>query len=165
MIHLVFSDVARELFVSETGVDPKLAALIAGVEDLKAQIDTHEQDDFSAVIASGSYQWQAMVICPASMSTISRIASGTADNLITRAADVTLKEQRKLILVPRETPLSAIHLENLLKLARLGATIIPPMLGFYFHPESLEDQINFIVGKVLDHLGLEHALHATWGEQ
>jgi len=164
-VHLVFSDVARELFAEETGVAPQIAALIAGVGDLRAHVEMHANDDFSAPIASGAYRWQAMVVCPASMNTLSRIASGAADNLITRAADVTLKERRQLILVPRETPLSAVHLENMLKLARLGAALIPPMLGFYFHPESLEDEINFVVGKVLDHLGVEHMLHPRGGER
>lgn len=163
-LHVIFSDNARPLFAAETGVRPELAPLIAGVKELKAQVEVHPPGDFSAPISSGSCRWERMVICPASMSTVSRVASGTADNLITRCADVALKERRKLILVPRETPLSAVHLENMLKLARLGAVIIPPMLGFYFHPESLEEQIDFIVGKVLDHLDVEHALHPRWGQ-
>ena len=113
--------------------------------------------------ASGTYLTQAMVVAPCSMGTLAKIAQGTADNLVCRAADVTLKEHRPLILLPRETPLNAIHLENMLKLSRLGVRLIPPMLSFY-SPEfmSLDGQMDYTLGKVLDHLGLEHTLYTRW---
>ena len=115
-------------------------------------------DDIAASISSGSYRTSAMVIIPASMGTIGAIASGTSDNLITRAADVCLKERRKLILVPREMPLSSIHLENLLKLSKAGAIIAPACPGFYHNPKELSDAIDFVVGKVLDLVGIAHSL-------
>ena len=105
-----------------------------------------------------------MAIVPCSMGTLSAIAHGASDNLLARAADVTLKEGRPLLLVPRETPLSAIHLENMLKLARLGVRIVPAMPAFYHGPQSLDDAVNFIVGKVMDGMGIPHRLFRRWGE-
>jgi len=105
-----------------------------------------------------------MVICPCTMGTVGAIASGLADNLIARAADVMLKERRPLVLVPRETPLSAIHLENLLKLARAGAVILPPSPGFYGHPQTIDDLVDFVVARALDQLGVAHTLGPRWGE-
>jgi 4-hydroxy-3-polyprenylbenzoate decarboxylase len=115
--------------------------------------------------ASGTHLTRGMVIIPCSMGTLARIANGLSDNLLARSADVTLKENRKLILVPRETPLNAIHLENMLKLSRLGVSIIPPMLAFYLKAfDSMDGQINYTLGKVLDHLGLFHQRHPRWRE-
>jgi 4-hydroxy-3-polyprenylbenzoate decarboxylase len=105
-----------------------------------------------------------MAICPCTMGTAGAIAAGLADNLIERAADVMLKERRPLILVPRETPLSAIHLENLLTLARAGAVILPPSPGFYGHPQEIGDLVDFVVARVLDQLGVAHTLGPRWGE-
>jgi 4-hydroxy-3-polyprenylbenzoate decarboxylase len=104
-----------------------------------------------------------MVICPCSMGTVGRIAAGLSGTLIERAADVMLKEDRPLLLVPREMPLSALHLENLLKLARLGVRIVPPMPAFYHQPQTMADLVDFVVGKLLDQLGLEHDLFKRWG--
>jgi 4-hydroxy-3-polyprenylbenzoate decarboxylase len=123
------------------------------------------EQDFLAPLASGSSAADAMVICPCSMGTLGRIAAGLSGNLIERGADVTVKEGRQLLLVPRETPLSAIHLENMLKLARLGVKMVPPMPGFYGNPGSMDDLISFVVGKVLDQLGVEHGLYTRWGDR
>ncbi|MDR1163911.1 MAG: UbiX family flavin prenyltransferase [Candidatus Accumulibacter sp.] len=121
-------------------------------------------EDWSAPIASGSSVSDAMVVCPCTMGTLAAIAQGLAENLIERAADVTLKERRKLILVPRETPLSMIHLENMLRASKAGAVILPPCPGFYHHPESASDLVDFVVARVLDQLGVPHSLIERWGE-
>lgn len=125
---------------------------------------THEDKDLAAAVSSGSFRHDGMVVIPCSMKSVSAIANGFTENLLHRAADVTLKEGRRIILVPRETPLSVIHLENLLKLARAGAIILPPMPAFYNKPRSLEDIVDHLVGRVLDHLGVEHTLVNRWGE-
>jgi 4-hydroxy-3-polyprenylbenzoate decarboxylase len=124
----------------------------------------HAEDDFFAPVASGSSAPDAMVVAPCSMGSLARIAAGLSGSLLERTADCMLKEGRPLLLVPRETPLSAIHLENMLKLARLGVRIVPAMPGFYGRPETLDDLVNFMVGKVLDTLGVEHRLLNRWGE-
>lgn len=125
----------------------------------------HPVGDIGASIASGSFLVEAMIIMPCSMGTLASVANGISDNLMARAADVMLKEGRPLVLVPRETPLHAIHLENMLKLARLGVTIVPAMPAFYFGPQSIEDLVHFLVGKVLDTLRIEHSLFTRWGDQ
>lgn len=122
----------------------------------------HPVGDIGASIASGSFQVEGMVIVPCSMGTLSSVANGNSNNLMTRAADVMLKEGRPLVLVPRETPLHAIHLENMLKLSRLGVKIIPAMPAFYFQPQSMDDLINFVVGKVLDSVRIDHQLFKRW---
>jgi len=114
--------------------------------------------------ASGSNPADAMVICPCTMGTLAAVAAGMSDNLIERAADVMLKENRQLIIVPRETPFSALHLENMLKLARLGVCVLPANPGFYHHPQSVAELVDFIVARILDQLGVAHALMARWGE-
>jgi flavin prenyltransferase len=121
------------------------------------------REEWFAPVASGSNPPDAMVICPCSMGTLAAIAQGLADNLIERAADVVLKEGRKLILVPRETPFSVIHLENMLRLARAGAVILPPNPGFYHHPQHIDDLVDFIVARALDLIGIEHTLMQRWG--
>jgi 4-hydroxy-3-polyprenylbenzoate decarboxylase len=130
----------------------------------KGKIVYHNHGDFMAGIASGSFLTAGMVICPCSMGTLASIAGGHSENLIQRAADVHLKERRKLILVPRETPLSSIQLGNMQKLAEAGATIMPAMPGFYHGPRSIQDLVDFIVGRICDHLGIAHKLFQRWGE-
>jgi 4-hydroxy-3-polyprenylbenzoate decarboxylase len=128
------------------------------------QLSVFGREDWMAPVASGSNPADAMAVCPCSMGTLAAIAGGLADNLIERAADVMLKERRPLVLVPRETPLSAIHLENMLKLARAGASILPPAPGFYGRPQSVADLVDFVVARALDLLGVAHALGPRWGE-
>jgi 4-hydroxy-3-polyprenylbenzoate decarboxylase len=121
--------------------------------------------DFKAPFASGSAGWQAMAVVPCSMGTAARIAHGISDTLLTRAADVMLKERRPLVVVPRETPLSLVHLENLAGLARAGAVILPAMPSFYSKPATLGDAVDTVVGRILDHLGLDHDLLHRWGSR
>lgn len=128
------------------------------------QLQAFGREEWFAPVASGSNPADAMVVCPCTMGTLAAIAAGMADNLIERAADVALKEARKLILVARETPLSAIHLENMLKLSRAGAIILPANPGFYHHPQSAQDLVDFVVARILDHVGIDHGLMPRWGE-
>jgi len=121
--------------------------------------------DWYAPMASGSNPGDAMVICPCTMGTLGKIAGGISDDLIARAADVMLKEKCPLILVPREMPFSAIHLENMLKLSHAGAVIMPPNPGFYHHPKSVQDMVDFVVARILDHLGVEQSLIKPWGKE
>lgn len=130
---------------------------------LPGVLTVYGREEWFAPIASGSSVADAMVVCPCTMGTLAAIAAGMSDNLIERAADVTLKEQRKLILVPREAPFSALHLENMLKLARLGALILPANPGFYHHPATVQDLVDFVVARILDHLGIAHQLMTPWG--
>ncbi len=123
------------------------------------------REEWFAPVASGSNPPDAMVICPCSMGTLAGIAQGLSDNLIERAADVVLKEGRKLVIVPRETPFSAIHLENMLRLNRAGAVILPPSPGFYHHPQSVQDIVDFVVARVLDQIRVPHQLMQRWGEE
>jgi 4-hydroxy-3-polyprenylbenzoate decarboxylase len=132
--------------------------------DFEPSLTYYAENDFFAPIASGSSAPDAMIVAPCSMGTLGRIAAGLSGNLLERAADVMLKEGKPLLLLPRETPFSAIHLENMLKLARLGVRIIPAMPGFYSHPQTVADIINFVVGKLLDQLGIEGGLFQRWGE-
>jgi len=129
------------------------------------QLAVFGREDWMAPVASGSNPADAMVVCPCTMGTLGAIAHGLADNLIERAADVMLKERRPLVLVPRETPLSAIHLDNMLKLVHAGATIVPPAPGFYARPRSVEDLVDFVVARVLDQLKVAHNLGPRWGKE
>jgi len=127
------------------------------------QLQVFGRDEWFAPIASGSNPADAMVICPCTMGALAAVAHGLSDNLIERAADVMLKENKPLILVPRETPFSAIHLENMLKLARLGAVILPPNPGFYQQPDSVAQLVDYVVARILDHLGINNRLLPRWG--
>lgn len=130
----------------------------------KGQLIYHPNQDIGASIASGSFRTEGMIIIPCSMGTLSAIAHGSSDNLLERTADVMLKEGRKLVIVPRETPLHTVHLENMLNLARMGVKIIPAMPAFYQRPKSLDELVGFVVGKVLDSVHIEHELFTRWGE-
>jgi 4-hydroxy-3-polyprenylbenzoate decarboxylase len=141
---------AAALFAGRFGADP-------------GQLIVFGREDWMSPVASGSNPADAMAICPCTLGTLGAVAAGLADNLIERAADVMLKERRPLVLVPRETPLSAIHLENMLKLARAGAVILPPSPGFYGRPESIGDLVDFVVARILDQLRVSHALGPRWG--
>lgn len=130
-----------------------------------ARLRVFGKDEWFAPPASGTNPADAMIVCPASMGVVAAIAHGTSDHLIERAADVCIKERRPLIIVPRETPLSSLHLENLLKLSQLGAVILPPSPGFYHHPETLNDLIDFVVARILDQLRIPHRLMNKWGDE
>ena len=157
-------DLELGLCISQTA--PEVWALECG-GDLREEIGlpVWGMRDFKAPFASGSAGWHAMVIVPCSMGTAARIAHGISDTLLTRAADVMIKERRKLIVVPRETPLSVIHLENLTTLARAGALVLPAMPSFYGKPASLDDALDTVVGRIVDHLGIEHHLSQRWGSK
>lgn len=153
----------KYLIVSEHGM--KLMAIESklSLDDIASLADKgFDDNDLEATIASGSNQFDAMCIVPCSMSTLSKIACGIADTLITRTASVCLKERRKLVLVPRETPLSKIHADNMSRLAEAGAVVLPAMPAFYTKPEKVQDMVDFVVGKIMDSLGLEHELYRKW---
>lgn len=127
-------------------------------------VSVYDDGDRGAAPASGSARTAGMVVCPCSMGTLAAIVHGTSRSLIERAADVTLKERRPLLLVPRETPLSLVHLENLLRAGRAGAVVMPAAPGFYHRPTRIEDLVDFLVARILDHLGVDHALGKRWGD-
>ena len=161
---LIVSSHGFRLLATESDI-PDMATLRAhvGAEAFDACVTVFDDNDRGAAPASGSARWRGMVVCPCSMGTVSAIAHGTSRSLVERAADVALKERRTLILVPRETPLSLIHLENLTQVTRAGATVIPAAPGFYHKPASIDDLVDFIVARILDHLDVEHTLGKRWG--
>jgi 4-hydroxy-3-polyprenylbenzoate decarboxylase len=153
------------LIVSEAAVRVMELECDAGLDRLTSQAAaTSSADDIGAPPASGSWLHHGMIVCPCSMASLGAIARGLGTNLIHRAADVCLKEKRPLILVPRETPLSLVHLENMQAAARAGATILPACPGFYHRPRSIDELIAHVVGRILDALGVEHELFPRWGE-
>ncbi len=165
-VHLVISPAATQVMERELGVSVDLNHFDAGLLLKKAdtsRLHYHHYRDFSAGIASGSFRTAGMAVCPCSMGTVAAIAHGTSENLIHRAADVHLKERRKLILVPRETPLGLIQLRNLATLAEAGAVVLPAMPAFYTLPKTVDDLVDFVVGRVCDQLGVEHKLFPRWG--
>jgi 4-hydroxy-3-polyprenylbenzoate decarboxylase len=170
-VHLTISPAAVEVFERELGRHLRLnqfdpAELLGELADeqLPGTLHYHHFTNFQAGIASGSFLTGGMAICPCSMGTVGAIAHGLSQNLIHRAADVHLKERRKLILVPRETPLHLVQLRNLATCAEAGAVILPAMPAFYTRPQTLQDAIDFIVGRICDQLGVEHHLFERWGE-
>ncbi|MEE0024764.1 UbiX family flavin prenyltransferase [Methanobrevibacter sp.] len=151
---LIISDAAKTVIKSETDLE---------IEDIISLADNYyEFDDLTASINSGSFKFDSLAIVPCSMKTLSSIAHGYAANTITRVADVSLKERRKIVIVPRETPLRTAHIKNMLTLSQEGAIILPPMPGFYSDHASVDDQINFVVGKILDSLNIENDLFKRW---
>lgn len=169
-VYLLYSQVAQ--IVAKQEMDLALPGRAREVQEFfvrrfkaaEGQLHVFGREEWFAPVASGSNPSDAMVICPCTMGTLAAIACGLADNLIERAADVMLKERRQLVLVPRETPLSAIHLENMLRLTHAGAVVLPANPGFYHHPASVEDLVDFVVARVLDQLRVPHRLMARWGE-
>jgi len=153
-VHLVISRYGRMVLKEELG---------SGSLHLpREKVREYKNDDVGAAIASGSFPVESMVVIPCSMGTLAAIATGLSMNLIQRSADVTLKQGRKLILVPRETPLNSIHLSNMLKLSRAGVMIVPAMPGFYNQPQTIDDLVNFMVCRVLDLMGIENTLAKRW---
>ncbi|OJW74333.1 flavin prenyltransferase UbiX [Thiobacillus sp. 65-1402] len=169
-VYLLVSQAAHIVAKQELGVTLPARAgdlekqLSAALRAGDGQLRVFGREDWNAPLASGSNPADAMVVCPCSMGTLAAIAHGLSDNLIERAADVMLKEQKKLILVPREAPFSTLHLENMLTLSRMNAVILPANPGFYHRPQSVEDIVDFIVARILDQLGIQHALMARWGD-
>lgn len=163
-VHLVVSNAGWRVFKEELGfaASDREGFLNEQFKGYPGSLIYHPVGNIGASIASGSFRTAGMVIMPCSMGTLAAVANGSSDNLMTRAADVMMKEGRPLVLVPRETPLHAIHLENMLKLSRLGVKMIPAMPAFYFGPSSMDDLINFMVGKVLDSFNIDHSLFRRW---
>lgn len=159
-VRLIVSSYGWRLLAEESGIDGE-PALRAATGDW-SRVTFFDALDRGATPASGSAPSRGMVVCPCSMGTLASIAAGTSRSLVERAADVALKERRPLVLVPRETPLSLIHLENMVRLTRAGATILPAAPGFYNSPSSISDLVDFVVARILDHLGVEHRLGRPW---
>jgi 4-hydroxy-3-polyprenylbenzoate decarboxylase len=165
-VQLIVSDHGWRLLQTESGI-ADIAALQAatGGKAWAGLVTVFDDRDRGAAPASGSALTAGMVIAPCSMGTLAAIAAGTSRSLVERAADVTLKERRPLVLLPRETPLSAIHLENMLRLTRAGAVVMPAAPGFYHRPEKIDDLVDFIVGRLLDHLGVENTVTRRWNPE
>lgn len=169
-VQLLYSQVAQVVARQEMALELPARASEAQTSlrerfaALPGSLDVYGREEWFAPVASGSNPPDAMIVCPCTMGTLASIAQGLASNLIERAADVVLKEGRKLVLVPRETPFSAIHLENMLRLARAGAVILPPNPGFYHHPQRIDDLVDFVVARLLDQVGVAHSLMARWGD-
>ena len=167
-VSLILTSAGRQVMNHETGLEwsAEIKVQRQQVQEYFASIavDCLAIDDFWAGAASGSAAADAMIIAPCSMGTLGRIAAGLSGNLLERAADVMLKERRSLLLVPRETPFNNIHLENLLRLSQSGAVILPAMPGFYHGPDTIDDLVDFVVGKILDQLDVQHSLFTRWGE-
>lgn len=168
-VQVLYSQVAQIVAAQEMAI--KLPARAADAQlwfterfsTAPGQLQVYGREEWFAPLASGSNPPDAMVICPCTMGTLAAVAAGLSSSLIERAADVCLKEGRKLVLVPRETPFSTLHLENMLRLSRMGVVILPPNPGFYHHPRSVDDLVDFVVARILDQLGVVHTLMARWG--
>lgn len=162
-VHFVATPAGRLILADELGIKELTAPALLGEPDNRLTI--YSSRDIGARIASGSFLTDGMVICPCSSHSLAALAAGLADNLITRAALVTMKESRRLVLILRETPLSPIEIENMLKLSRAGAIICPASPGFYMHPRSIDDLLDFMAGRVLDLFGVSHQLNIRWDPQ
>jgi len=165
-VYLVISDSAIMILKEEEGIDiggkEKEEVLYILSPFINGKVFYFREDEMDAPISSGSFRTDGMFVVPCSMKTLAAISNGYAGNLIERAADVILKERRPLILSPREMPFSPVHLENMLKLSRMGVVIAPPVPAFYHKPENIEDMINFIIGRLLEEVGIEHNLYKRW---
>ena len=170
-VYVMVSKAAQMVFATETQLEiPTRPADMAGwftdyYQAKPGQITVFGREQWTSPVASGSHRASHMVICPCTTGTLSAVAHGNSDNLIERAADVMIKERRHLIMVVRETPFSTIHLENMLKLSQLGVTIMPANPGFYYQPQTINELVDFIVARVLDHIGIEHTLLPRWGDE
>lgn len=166
-VHLLITNAGWRVLKEELDwdVSRRLQMLEQQFSHLPGKLEYISNNDIGANVASGTYPVQGMVIVPCSMGTLAGVAAGISDNLVRRAADVMLKEGRRLILVPRETPLTVIHLDNMLRLAQMGATILPAMPAYYHQPQTLQEIVDFIVGKILHSMGIEHQLFRAWGEE
>lgn len=163
-VQLIVSTPGLRLLQTESGIDSTAALRDrVGASAWDSLVTAFDDADRGAPPASGSALTAGMVICPCSMGTLSAIAVGASRSLVERAADVALKERRRIVLVPRESPLSEIHLENMLRVTRAGAVVLPASPGFYHQPRSVDDLVNFVVARVLDHLDVEHSLAQRWG--
>ncbi|SHJ27397.1 4-hydroxy-3-polyprenylbenzoate decarboxylase [Geosporobacter subterraneus DSM 17957] len=158
--HVICTENGKKVMKYETSLD--IDEWMEALKEKYSHVKPEDINNLFSGVASGSFKFDAVVILPCSMGTLAEISNGLAKNLLCRVADVALKENRKLVIVPRETPLNAIHLENMLKLSRLGVTILPAIPGFYHKPETLEDLVNFVVGKILDNLSIENTLFKKW---
>ncbi|CUN02226.1 UbiX family flavin prenyltransferase [Turicibacter sanguinis] len=158
LVHVIATDKGKQVFKYELSLDLK-----QWIRELnQPTVKLEDNQNLFAGVASGSHGFDAVIVMPCSMGTLAEISHGLSRNLLCRAADVALKEGRKLIIVPRETPFNTVHLENMCHLSKVGATIIPAMPGFYHHPQTLEDLVNFVVGKVLSYLNINHNLFKKW---
>ena len=170
-VQLLYSQVAQIVARQEMALELPARASEAQIffrerfASLPGSLEVYGREEWFAPVASGSNPPEAMIVCPCTMGTLASIAQGMASNLIERAADVVLKEARKLVLVPRETPFSMIHLENMLRLSRAGAVILPPNPGFYHHPESVGELVDFVVARILDQVAVPHSLMQRWGDK
>ncbi|SFD02211.1 flavin prenyltransferase UbiX [Pseudoalteromonas denitrificans] len=168
-VYVLISSAARVVLDTESdiklsGNEDKASEQLSALVNAKSnQLKVFGKDNWFSPVASGSAAPKKMVVCPCSAGTVSAIATGASDNLLERSADVVIKERGQLILVPRETPFSEIHLENMLKLAKMGVTIMPAAPGFYHKPQTIDDLVDFMVGRILDHLSIEHDLQKRWG--
>ena len=159
-VYLVVTDCGKK--VMEYELNDSLADILARYENQSGSIRLYDSSDFFAPIASGSFPVDGMVVLPCSMTTLAKISNGIGDNLLVRAVDVSIKEKRNLVIVPRETPLSTIHLRNMLKLSEMGVTILPAMPNFYHRPVTIEEIVDSIVGRILRSLGIENNLYFEW---
>ena len=160
LVHVIATDTGKKVFNYELSLN--LESWITEMQQQYSNLKLEDNHNLFAGVASGSYGFDAVIILPCSMGTMAEISHGLSSNLLCRAADVALKESRPLIIVPRETPLNTIHLENMCRLSKVGATIIPAMPGFYHHPQTMDDLINFVVGKILSYLKIKHELFKKW---
>ncbi len=159
-LHLIFSEQGKKVFPFE--IEIEIQEWVDSLKNKSGRLIVHDNDNMFSRLASGSYSVDATVIIPCSVGTVSRVAQGSSETLLTRVCDVAIKEQRKLIMAVRETPLSSIHLENMLKLSKTGALIMPPVPPYYHKPKTLEESIDLTIGRIIRLLGIENNLHEEW---